>query len=200
MNRSIKFFASTSFIVAIASVSVPMLAHAQAGGGIGLFSPPACSVTSSLTPVKVRVGLNGGAVTPENGNGSAGSMRVACNSLRAAVFIGSNAMVNSAAIATADDGKFANRIDFAAYARRPVLSLLGWQIASRPGVRGAWQGDYVYSFVMNLDVFATNFETLTKMPVAGDYKGQICITISPSGLPAPTRAQGTAGCGSGAPS
>jgi hypothetical protein len=169
-------------------------------GGLSLFSPPSCSVSNNLTPVAVRVGLNGGVVTPVNGTGSAGSVRVVCNSLRAAVFIGSNAMVNSAAIAAADTDEFANRIDFAAYARRPIASLLGWQIASRPGVRGAWQSDYVYSFIMNLDVFATNFETLTKMPVAGDYKGQICITISPSGLPAPIRAQGTAGCGSGAPS
>jgi hypothetical protein len=195
MTRIIK-----SLLIASAALCAPVMVHAQAGGGLNLFSPPSCSVSSNLTPVKVKVGLNGGAVTPENGTGAAGSVRVACNTLRAAVFIGSNAMVNSAGIAAADVNDFANRIDFAAYARRPVASLLGWQIASRPGVRGAWQSDYVYSFVMNLDVFATNFETLTKMPVAGDYNGQICITISPSGLPAPTLAQGTARCVGGAAS
>jgi hypothetical protein len=195
MTRIIK-----SYLVATAALCSPVVVQAQAGGGLSLLNPPSCSVSSNLTPVAVRVGVNGGAVTPVNGNGAAGSVRVVCNTLRAAVFIGSNAMVNSAAIATDDTDDFANRIDFAAYARRPVASLLGWQIASRPGVRGAWQSDYVYSFIMNLDVFATNFETLTKMPVAGDYRGQICITISPSGLPAPTLAQGTAGCGSGGPS
>jgi hypothetical protein len=185
------------FLLVAGLISAPSLVHAQAGGGIGITSAPACSIENNLTPVSVRVGLNGGAVTPTNGTGSAGSVRIVCNTLRAAVFIGSNAMVNTAPILASEADNFANRIDFAAYARPRFLGVFGWQIASRPGVRGAWQSDYVFTRIMNIDVFATNFETLTKMPVAGDYKGQICITVSPSGLPAPTRAQGTAGCGSG---
>jgi hypothetical protein len=178
-----------------AATTLPTLVHAQAGGGIGLIEPPACAIEGTLSPVAVRVGLNGGAVTAVSGNGAAGRVIVRCNSLQAAVFIGSNAMVNPAAIAATETNIFANRIHFAAYARRVLTGDLGWRIASRPGVaNGAWQSAYVPARIVALDVFATSFETLTKMPVAGDYKGQICITVSPSGLPAPTNAVGSAGC------
>lgn len=179
----------------MAAVVMPSAGWAQAGGGISLVQAPSCVIRDNLTPVAVRVGINGGVVTPENGSGSAGSIRVVCNTLRASVFIGSNAMVNKAPINPNEASYFANRIDFAAYARQRLTGDLGWRIASRPNIaRGAWQSDYVRPFGMNIDVFATNFETLTKMPIAGDYVGQICITISPSGLPAPILAQGTVGC------
>lgn len=176
----------------------PLAVQAQAGGGLLFQQEPACWVDSNLTPLTVSVGLNGGVVTPNNGTGQVGSIRLVCNSFRASVSIGSNPMINKADINENERDRFANSIDFAGYARQRLTGDLGWRIASRPGVkRGSWQSNHVSTPIMNIDVFATNFETLTKMPVAGNYEGRICITVSPAGLPAPTKAQGTAGCAVG---
>jgi hypothetical protein len=173
---------------------MPAAAFAQAGGGFSLTQAPSCEIRGSLTPVNVSVGNSNGVVTPDNGTGSAGEIRILCNTFIAAVAIGSDAMVNPAIINANEADRFTNRIDFAGYARRKLTGNLGWRIASRPGTRGAWQSDYIGFPVLTLEVFATGFETLTKLPVAGKYTGRICITVSPSGLPAPTLAQGAGGC------
>ena len=193
----------TGHMIALSGIAVvlvaPVVVQAEtvSEGRLSLFQVPKCGISGNLTPIDVSIGRNGRVATDSNGLISAGEITISCNTFLAAVSIGSDAMVNPAAINEAEVGKYTNSIDFAAYARWKIRGDRGWRIASRPGVRGAWSGDYIgFVPVRTLEVFATQFESSSKMPVAGNYKGRICITVSPTGLPAPTLRQGTGGCAS----
>lgn len=166
------------------------------GGGIGIDEPAACRITGSLDPVTVTPqALAAGGVL-----GSAGGVVIHCNTSEAAIFIGSDPMVATAArIAPADAAVFTREIDFAAYAQSPAGGDNGFDLASRPGVGGAPQSAWLSDVRPNarnvrLNVSAIALGRDARIPVAGAYQGQICLTVSPGGLPVPPRDQRTGRC------
>ncbi len=176
-------------------VSSPALA--QSTGEIIIVSEPACELVGVLQPVTVKLGANG-AVVADNG-GLAGKVTILCNTGGATVAIGSDAMATDATIEPSEIRLFTRGIDFAAYAQEPGGNNNGYRLASRPGIHGAFQSAALNAVDpsarrMELDISATGFASQQRIPVAGQYRGRICITINPTGQPAPSNAQGNAGC------
>lgn len=188
------------WLAAVGTGLVGSPVSAQSSGEISIVSEPACRLEGVLQPVNVTVGSDG-LVVGDNG-GSAGAVTVLCNTGGATISIGSDAMVTDAVIDPTEVRLFTREIDFAAYAQPVGGTNAGLRLASRPGVSGAVLGAALNAIDpmarrIELDVSVTGFAAPQRMPVAGRYRGRICITVSPDGLPAPTNAQGSAGCGGG---
>ncbi|MCU0881100.1 MAG: hypothetical protein MUF14_00345 [Hyphomonadaceae bacterium] len=195
-----KAHTSISVLVAAATAVAAGPAPAQSSGEITIVSEPACALEGVLQPVTVSVSPSG-AATADNG-GSAGRVTILCNTGGATIAVGSDAMTTDAVIDPSELNRFTREIDFAAYAQVPGGANAGYRLASRPGIFGAWQRAAINAGNpsrrrLELDISATGFSTSQRMPVAGRYRGRICVTISPTGLPAPANAQATAGCGGG---
>ena len=161
---------------------------------------PGCAISGGTTTIAVTIPLNGGAVTPVSAPGS--QVTVTCNTPAGVVSVGSTKMSNPALIDPTETATFTNEIDFAGYVANAVTGDGGWRLASRAvNSKGAWQSARIDANEANkriqvLDLKAIDFETVGKLPVAGAYTGQICVSVNPTGVP--LNNVGNATCSAGA--
>lgn len=158
---------------------------------------PACAISGQTSPITVDVGLNGGAVTGATAN-EGGVITVTCNTPTGVVSIGSDDMKNTTGQPIVETTLFTDTIKFVGGARPVNNASTPWRLASRAtNSWGAWQSAYISANTPNLRIIelgisAIDFETLSKIPTAGNYAGKICVTVNPSGVP--LNAPGNATC------
>jgi hypothetical protein len=148
----------------------------------------ACVITQGLSAFTVTVTPNGEVTAP-----APKSVTVVCNTPSATLKLGSNNMVNTTApaILPADAGTFTNVILFNALAddfgnetflldSRAITTTRS--SASSIGLGGNRR---IRTMQIGLDTQASGFIARpldNKKPVAGDYRGAICLTVDPSGM------------------
>lgn len=192
--------------IALVALAGPGLAQAQTllttpsttSSAVTTTIAPACAIEGTTSPITVSVGLNGGPVTGAGPN-EGGLVKITCNTPAGVVSIGSNDMVNTTGQPIVETTIFTDTIKFVGGAK-PVTSSAtsGWRLASRAtNTWGAWQSARLDANTANLRIMevginAFDFDTLTKIPTAGDYAGTVCVTVNPAGIPA--NAPGNANC------
>jgi hypothetical protein len=184
--------------IALAALAGPGLAQAQVtllsspsttSSAVTTTIAPACAITGTTSPITVSVGLNGGAVTgagPDEG----GLVTITCNTPSGVVGVGSNDMKNTTGEPILETTVFTDSISFVGGAKPTSSSTSnGWRVASRAtNSWGAWQSAFISANTANLRIMqvginAFDFETLGKIPTAGDYVGTVCVTVNPAGVP-----------------
>jgi hypothetical protein len=140
---------------------------------------PACALQGSLGAFSVIIDPNGAVTTPA----APQSVTVVCNTPNGNVSIGSNDMVNTAAPAIVETATFTNVIKFVGQAD----GLTGgdaWALDSRataPYANAATIGFNTNRRVRTLSVSIEGASAGSRLPVAGDYEGTVCVTVDPSG-------------------
>lgn len=140
---------------------------------------PACAITNSLSSFLVQVTANGVATAP-----APQSLTVTCNTPDGNIEIGSDDMVNEDAPDIVETGTFTDTIKFIGQAN----GLTGgdaWMVDSRSATGFASAATVGFNTNRRVRSLSVSVETIApedgKLLVAGNYAGEICITVTPLG-------------------
>lgn len=185
-KSSILLAAAASLLAAPAMAqSLPTLTTNDSSASLNVTTTvaPACELVSNMTNPNIAVGPN--AITPNYLQGtSLGSVTVTCNTPNSAVQVGSNNLSNPAQINEADASVFTNSIAFVA---KVVGSNYTFGLDSRAGAQGpnTWPISAALGAggtnrrILKANVEIVGLSSGARLPVAGTYTGQVCVTVDP---------------------
>lgn len=151
----------------------------------------ACNLAGTLSTFAVAATVNGAFTAP-----GAQTLTVTCNNPLSEIAIGSTNMTTNAVIAAGEESTFTTEVAFNAVAG----SSNGYTLDSSAttGTPNSWSvannGGEENRRIRELSITVGSFDTAGKLPVAGNYSGLVCVTITPAALAGIGAGNGTGTC------